>query len=250
MPRFRFVAVDSTGAVHDGSINAATETDARNKLASNGLAVRTVEEVAGTAGDAATVQPPRLAVTRAAAPGPIPTRFADTASPAPGPRGSALPLVLSIAALLIAIATAGYVVFRDSDSPGGRMRKYNLKSAEDAYRSALQMLARGDSLAFMEYENTRLMKGAKDKLATLTVDRQREHDGKIALFIKYERKGKTQRQVQWMERDPDSGIWRRSIEMQFRSSANQSLPHELREEIDDWVTPSDRTGDPFGDIDP
>jgi type II secretory pathway component PulF len=40
MPCFHFVAADSSGAVSDGAIDAATAADPRNKLAANGLAVR------------------------------------------------------------------------------------------------------------------------------------------------------------------------------------------------------------------
>src|SRR6476620_4129653 len=104
MPRYRFTAVDSYGTAHDGTIDAADEAAARNKLASNGLAVRSVEAAAATPG---TEPPevPRRAAPRSSGDGsgsaviPRRARSPDAPDDPPARRGSPWPLILSLLAL-------------------------------------------------------------------------------------------------------------------------------------------------------
>jgi hypothetical protein len=201
MPRFRFVAADSTGQVHDGAIDASTQTDARNKLAANGLAVRELEEVAGG------VEPISLPGrrTRSGAGEPVDTftvqRVPRADEPGRARGGSALPLVLAIAALVVAVASAAYSALRDPLS--NRLSRYDFSTPEAAYMSHLRIQATGDVPAMIELQRRAVPKQTREKLDTARVVDAVECRGKTILFIEYEVNAVRVQEIQCFEPDPE-----------------------------------------------
>jgi hypothetical protein len=240
MPRYRFAAADADGMLHDGTIDAASLADARHKLASNGLAVRELEEVEGTAGMVPPEVPRRHAPKPAAKPAadadPLPTRPPRREPPAESPRrGSRATLVLSVIALFLSLTAVAYVVYRDP--PWGRLSKYDFRTPEAAYTSQVRMAANGDYLAMMELQRKLNNKQIRQRLDTLRIDHTRQAGGKTVVFAEYYDKEKPQREVAVFEKDPDSGMWKQSY------SAMSELMHadpRLAQEIREWT--SGRTG--------
>lgn len=221
MPRYRFTAVDSYGSAHDGAIDAPTEAAARNKLASNGLSVRTVEEVAAAPGTEPPDVPRRVAPKPSSAPdgsAPPVRRPREFDPPAPaGRRGSPWPLVLSLLALAVSLATAAYTLTRRDRGPdANRFGKYNFATAEDALLSEVRMVAGGDVLAQLELRQKGMAAQFRERDETFQLDRSRTaaYQGKTILFFEYEQHGVKFKDVAIMERD-DHGGWRRSYNTSF-----------------------------------
>lgn len=231
MPRYRFLAADSAGVVSDGTIDAATQTDARNKLAANGLAVRELEEAAATAGMAAPELPRRTVPKSSSSSGvePIPgTRRSARADPAVAPRrGSRTALLLATIALAISVLAAAYVVYRDP--PWGRLSRYDFSTPEAAYTSQLRINANADLPALIELQRKLQGKQVREKLDTVHVARSREFRGKQILFIYYEQKGMRMYEIAFMERDVEAGkMWKQSyVSHEEIRNADPSLAAEI-----------------------
>jgi hypothetical protein len=238
MPRFRFVAVDSSGSVHDGIIEADTEADAQNKLATNGLAVRKVEEISASGNAPAPQEVHRRAVPKSSTSSttlpPTPARaVAHEQQEAARRRGSIWPAMFSILALIISIATAVYVVSRDP--PGGRLSKYDFSTPEAAAMSYARIKATNDSRAVLELMGHREVKFAKERYNTMVVQKTREHPrgrGLRVAFIEYEIPGRSRplHEVQWFEREPETGWWQ----------LTDAIPNDLEgtqlgEDIAEWL---------------
>ena len=191
MARFRFVAADSSGTLHDGAIDAATQTDARNKLASNGLAVRELEEIAPGGG----AIPPELPRRAAQPPRPVatdlpsgPPKRAPRAELADAPRrGSGVSMFLSIIALVVSLAAGAYVMYRDP--PWGRLSRYDFSTAERAYMSQLRIEANADLQAMLELQRKLDGKRVREKLDSVRIEPPEDHMGKAVLFISFDSKG-------------------------------------------------------------
>jgi hypothetical protein len=222
--------------LHDGTIDAASLADARHKLASNGLAVRELEEVEGAAGMVPPEVPRRAAPKPAARPAAntdaLPTRPPRREPPTEAPRrGSRVPLVLSIIALLLALGAVAYVVYRDP--PWGRLSKYDFRSPEAAYTSQVRMAANGDYLAMMELQRKLNSKQIRERLETLRIDHTRPAGTRTVVFAEYRDKGKQRREVVVFEKDNDSGMWKQTYSAM--SELMQSDP-QLAQEIREWTS--------------
>jgi hypothetical protein len=233
MPRFRFVAADSTGQVTDGTIDAATQSTARNMLASNGLAVRELEEVAAS-GPAPPALPRRVAAKSAGAVEPVEplpmTRARKAERVEVAGRGSRAPLVLSILALVIALAAGAYVVYRDP--PWGRLSRYDFRTAEKAYLSHLRIEATGDIQAMIELQRKAVRKQMREKLDTVQVQRNEEFRGKRILFIEYQQDGSRRREIAYFEPDADrSNEWKPTF---ISDDEIRSLNPALADKIAQW----------------
>lgn len=157
---------------------------------------------------------------------------------------------LALVALLVALATAGYVVYRDP--PWGRLAKYSFATPEQAMRSDLKMEATGDIHALIELNAKLDKKQLKERLNTLEVKRTAEYKGKTALFIQYmatdkdakeSKEPKERREVVWYEKEEGSGYWRRT----YASPGEiRGMDEKLAKDIDAWTS---RGGAPnqFGD---
>ncbi|MCE9565453.1 MAG: hypothetical protein K8U57_25810 [Planctomycetes bacterium] len=240
MPRFRFTAADSSGATHDGTIDAATADDARNKLASNGLAVRTVEEMA-TPESVVAPDLPRRATPKPESPFPDPTharpRKSETPEPVQRRGGSPFPIIFSLLALLISLSTAAYTLTRDPLK--GRLDKYDFSTPEKAYLSSVRMAADGDYLARFERESKLIGPQAREQFTSSQIENEPvRHDGKVGLFITYSRNGKVRRQVRWFELDPVTKMWKRAwvLETELVGNGN-GLPPQIAAKIARFVTP-------------
>lgn len=137
-------------------------------------------------------------------------------TPAPAPAAAPRPARVSLlpaAALMVALLTAAYVLYRDP--PWGRLSGYNFSTPEQALRSDMRMRANGDIAALIELERKMDHKEDKEQLATLDVKRTAEFEGKTALFVQYKvtdrdsKEPKEQKEVLWFERQ-ESGYWRRT----------------------------------------
>jgi hypothetical protein len=244
MPRFRFVAADSFGQVNDGAIDAASQSDARNKLAANGLAVRELEEVAATSNAAPPVIPRKASTVRVVEPGePLPAKRAgrsESAEPTGG--GSRKPLLLAIAALVVSLSAAAYVVYRDP--PWGRLSRYDFSTAERAYMSQLRIEANGDLQTMIEMQRKLDERRVGEKLRSVKIDHSEMHQGKAVLFISYEWNGYRMHEVTYYERHPEhANLWRQThISIDTIRSANAGLADEIQK----WLANSNGGGLPGG----
>ncbi len=162
------------------------------------------------------------------APPPAPKR----ARPEPARGGVS---VLSVLALLVAVATAGYVIYRDP--PWGRLAKYSFATPEQAMRSDMKIEATGDIHALIELNAKLGKKQLKEKLNTLEVKRTAEYKGKTVLFIQYRatdkdaKEAKERKEVVWYEQEEGSGYWRQSY---VNSGEVRGTDEELAKDIDAW----------------
>jgi hypothetical protein len=222
MPRFHFVAVDSAGSVHDGAINAPTETDARNKLASNGLAVRMLEELAGS--DAPAVNPPRRTAPAPLTPStpPVPARAATQQT-------SQVPFILSLIALVVAIATAAYVAFGGEKSH--RLASYDFGTPEAAFRSMLEIQGSGDPDLKAAFEVRFFGAVNRERLASLRLERTaRLSEKRAVLFIEYEMEGRKIRDTITLEFDEEANGWKTAyVSPSEISRIDPSLAAEMQE---------------------
>jgi len=155
----------------------------------------------------------------------------------PRRRGSSRPgLLFGLAGFLIALATAGYVIYRDP--PWGRLGKYNFSTPEQALKSDWQLEANGDIHALIELQKKLDRKNLQEKLNSLEVKRTAEYKGRTALFIQYKttdretKKEKERKEVVWYEKDEKSGLWRQA----FVSSVDVRKNDEaLAKDIESWT---------------
>lgn len=230
MPRFRFVAADSFGQVADGAIDAATQSDARNKLAANGLAVRELEEIAVSNSAAPPVIPRKTSAVRPVdSVEPLPMKRATRSEPPElSGRGSRRSSFLAIAALVISLTAAAYVVYRDP--PWGRLSRYDFSTAERAYLSQLRIEANGDLQAMIELQRKLDERHVREKLSSVKIDHSEMHQGKAVLFISYETKGSRMHEVSYYERHPEhANLWRQThISVDQIRGTNQRLADKIQ----------------------
>jgi hypothetical protein len=156
------------------------------------------------------------------------------APPAPPKRASGGPSIVSMLALLIAVTTACYVVFRDP--PWGHLGKYDYSSPEQALRSDMRIRANGDMPALIELEGQMLRKAEKERLASLEVKRTAEFKGKTALFIQFKstdknsKEEKERKQVVWYAKDDVTGRWERTD----LGEDIRQLDKKLAQDIAEW----------------
>ena len=237
MPRFRFVAADSTGQVHDGAIDAATQTDARHKLASNGLAVRELEET--TAGVEPLAAPARRSSSNSGEPPEkLPIRSPARSAPEESTgRGSSAPLALAIIAVIISVATAVYTLSRDPYS--NRLSRYDFSTPEAAYLSHLRMEAAADLPAMLELQRRDKAKHFRDKLEAVKIVKTEECRGKTILFVEYTIDANMTREVHYFEPDPNyPRAWRMT---HISDQELLAFDPSLAERVARW--PATRTGD-------
>lgn len=164
----------------------------------------------------------------------------DTPNPAPAPAASRParggPSLLSVIALLIALLTAAYVIYRDP--PWGRLAKYNFSTPEQALRSQTKMEANADILSLIELNIKREQKQLKEKLNTLEVKRTAEFEGKTVLFIQYKMTDKNakepkepteHKEVVWYEKE-ENGYWQQTAPPR----ALQTGDPQLAKDINAW----------------
>jgi hypothetical protein len=171
--------------------------------------------------------------------------------PRPKPAGGGFS-VLGLIALLVALLTAGYVIYRDP--PWGRLTKYNFSTPEQALRSRMQMQANGDYLAQGEYFSQQFKKDKKKELDSLKVEKTAEWRGKTAVFVRYNRVDrikKTEKEVKevvWFEKDEDTGKYREALFVD--TSELVKSDEKLYKEIQAWeASARPNFGGPGGPID-
>ena len=111
---------------------------------------------------------------------------------------------------------------------GEGIEKYSFSTPIDAYRSQLQMNLNNDILASMQFESAVSERKIREKLATLSVEKEREHEGKKLLFIEYKETGVPKRKVVALEKDAESGYWYIvHVSTYFLKDSNSALAAEM-----------------------
>jgi hypothetical protein len=141
-------------------------------------------------------------------------------------RGSSTGAVLlALFGTLVALATAGYVVYRDppgkaktdstdpaktTTSAASNLSRYDFSSAEAALRSEYKIQLTGDVPALLELQAKTDRKVRQEALDTLDVKRAVDFEGKKVVFLTYRKDGKEVKETHWYRRDPDAGMWIRT----------------------------------------
>jgi hypothetical protein len=139
-----------------------------------------------------------------------------------------LPFWLSLAALVISVATAIWTMV--SDPLGSGLSNYDFSSPEQALRSSLAIEINHDIRAQLEFDRLVLGKKRAEKLKTLKIHRESEYQGKKLLFVSFEQNGIPRKDVEAFDKDADTGIW--TGPMFMRASEIQDA--DLREAVDKW----------------
>ena len=124
--------------------------------------------------------------------------------PPHGQRASQLPLVLSVAALFIALTTAAWSVYRNPLGAG--ISAYDFTTPPKAIDSSLAITLNADIRAMMDLQRLK-DRHAKEKRATLKIHRDADYEGKKILFISFKEDGITQRDTEAFEKHADTGLW-------------------------------------------
>jgi len=123
-----------------------------------------------------------------------------------------LPVSLSLLALLIALGTAGWVLFRSSLSRS----RYDFSSPEAALKSDLTMTRDGDFDAIRAYYRDFNRSVASEVLKSVHVEHMREHKGAKLLFLSFTERGEPVRECRFYVKDAESGLWGEDRKMRVR----------------------------------
>jgi hypothetical protein len=145
--------------------------------------------------------------------------------------------LLALFGFVIALVTAGYVVYRDP--PWGRLGKYDFSTPEAALRSQLRILMNADAQAKAEYEAKLDRRRVREKMDTLQIRRTEPFEKKQVLFVAYKREDKEVKAVEWYEKDEKTGLWKPTFESVDKVRATNRA---LADAIQSWVTRDDGPG--------
>lgn len=118
------------------------------------------------------------------------------------------------------------------------LAKYDFSTPTAALKSIWTMEANFDIFAMIAYERLTRGKKALEKLKTLEIAKEVEHDGKKILFVKYkdfndfENKEQERKEVISMYKDADSGLWVRRFTGSFEVRKTNPT---LADEMDKWT---------------
>jgi hypothetical protein len=118
------------------------------------------------------------------------------------------------------------------------LAKYDFSTPTAALKSIWTMEANFDIFAMIAYERLTRGKKALEKLKTLEIAKEVEHDGKKILFVKYkdfnefENKEQERKEVISMFKDADSGLWVRRYTGSFEVRKSNA---KLADEMDAWT---------------
>ena len=235
MERYRFVAVDASGNVKRGSMNAESRSDAVARIERHGLQVRELAPANGEGPESSSLagvfSPSAEGIPHSSSSGEEEYAQAETRgrNPSIQSRPSRLPLFLSAAALLVAIAALGIATFR---SPLGRgIRSYDLSSPEAAVKSLVQIQKGHDLKAQLDLTDLQEGNSGEEMIRTLEIHRKADFNDKKILFVSYTRKGTKIKSIETFEKDPESKMWL----PKFLSNSDVSLVNEqLAKEMKSW----------------
>jgi hypothetical protein len=136
---------------------------------------------------------------------------------------------LSVVALAVALLSTW------SSDP---LAAYDFSSPENALRSLAQLNAEMDMDAIAFCKAREIHQGSVEKLQSLRVSRVVEYGGCKGLFFSYTRQGVVQCEVDWFEKNADTGHWVNDIWFQSKINDNS-----LNAEIYEWLAKgSDENG--------
>jgi len=164
-------------------------------------------------------------------------------------RGSAVSIVLACVALVLSLVALAWSLFHDPLGSG--MQKYDFSTPENTYTSIMKMTLDQDVRAIVELQcamnyaqfrerlrTYKVEKGAEVKIKVRGEDQQGDEGGdkkeqfelKKALFVSYQKDGKTRYAVVWFKQDEERGIWLpHGVEHNDLVGADPDLAREVRE---------------------
>lgn len=116
-----------------------------------------------------------------------------------------LPLVLSLAAVVIAISSTAWSVFRNPLGPG--ISAYDFTTPEKAIDSDLAISINLDMRAARDIDRLMNLKKWEEKRNTLKIHRDANYQGKKILFISFKENGITKYDIEAVEKDAETGLW-------------------------------------------
>jgi hypothetical protein len=108
-------------------------------------------------------------------------------------------------ALVVALAALGLTLFGNPFR--GPLSKYNFSTPRDTLTSLAKLEANTDFPALAEISRIKNKKKLEEKLRTLDIRKESEWGGKKIMFCAYDQDGKKHYQVQFLEKDVDTGYW-------------------------------------------
>lgn len=141
-----------------------------------------------------------------------PFEFQRTSAPVSAPplpatsnhRTSRLPLVLSLAALVIAVASTAWNIFRNPIGAG--ISAYDFTTPQNALDSSLAIDINADIRAMLDLQRLK-SRNSKEKRETLKIHRDADYQGKKILFISFKQNGITKYDTEAVEKDAETGLW-------------------------------------------
>jgi hypothetical protein len=152
-------------------------------------------------------------------------------------KASQLPLLLSIAALVLAAGAVGWNIYlgispllfgRDS-----RLRHYDLSSPRAALMASGQMILDNDAQAFVELVFFKDKFRIKELLATVKVEKELDFRGDKYLFYSCKEGGAKKYHVETFAKDANSGLWLPKDRKFSFTGADKELD-EFNKKIRDW----------------
>jgi len=244
MHQWNVRGVDAQGHYQILAIEAATQDEAAAIVRQRGLRVETVTPLAPGAPkrQAAAPRPaaPRPAAPRPAAPPPV--AVAGPQRSRPSRLGTIVSLLLSSAALIVAIfalTTSG-----NQDPLGKGLDAYDLKTPRAAFKASLEMFAKGDIRAQIELQRKLTGPKYREQLKTLKIDREIAVKSKgkelVVLFASFDEDGKKQHKCFVMEKIPKTNLWKTSYYSRYTIGKTDK---DLSKQMEQWEqkSPPSRT---------
>ncbi|VTR92834.1 unnamed protein product [Gemmata massiliana] len=225
MARYRFTATDTEGREKGGTIEAASATEARERISSRGFHVK------------------RVAID-SPDPEPLPLESLPLEPIARKPRASKgasgiTHWLLHLVAVSTALAALGISLSRSEPAPiivkadppapppsvpkdptppapvkadppvpkKSELDKYDFSSPRAAVESDMKMLDNNDYPAAVELNSRVNLKYSKERISTLKVQKEVDFHGKKVLFISYKRDDVTRYDTRAVEKDAGTGFW-------------------------------------------
>jgi hypothetical protein len=243
MPRYKLILQDAAGKSRSATVEAGSQAEAVDLSRRKGYQVRQIEAVYDLEGDD---EPPAPVETAEHGygydPPPRPARRPPSNPPTtPGPPLMPVAVALSGLALLVAVGTLGYVLFRGTgktestegkaDPVGTGLAGYDFSTATRAMESEARMESKLDVRARMEFDRKTREARAQEKADTTRVHREADYHGAKVVFYSYKEKGETRYRTQGYEKHEESGLWvKKSIAAGDVEGDDPTLAGQMR----DW----------------
>jgi hypothetical protein len=246
MPRFLLVVRDAAGKTREKAVTAPSEAEVAAAARHKGYEVVSVEpihEVRDTDSPPLPAPPPTELPRRGAPPQTDNRTGWDEGPPGADRLSRLVPyasLGLAGTALLVSLATFGYVLW--SDPLSGGLSRYDMSSPRAAYLSVMQREQKADLRAELEYQRRfadRRPGGRRiaEKIDTYEFRKEIEYGSRRGLLVSYKAGGEKRHHIAWFEKDDKTGWWVETdipladIEKNDRELADQLRRFEMTGEV-------------------